>query len=138
MHLAYETGVVTALPAITGLRCKNRTCATWSQTTGDAISLIGEKSFRTGSASDFNRQGAVLLPVQRGVLIAVKIVFWFMVISHGPHALWQVPMQVFPVAMQQVVDQQHNTYQDYDTTAQQDCTYQKRCGTFYSHVSSFS
>ena len=27
----------------TGLRCKNRTCASWSQTTGDAISLIGEK-----------------------------------------------------------------------------------------------
>jgi hypothetical protein len=34
-----------------------------------------------------------------------------MVIAHGPHAFWQVPMQVFPVAMQQVVDQQHNTYQ---------------------------
>ena len=61
-----------------------------------------------------------------------------MMISHGPHALWQVPMQVFPVAMQQVVDQQHNTYQYYDTTAQQNCTYQKRCGTLYSHVGSFS
>ena len=47
-------------------------------------------------------------------------------------------MQVFPVAMQQVVDQQHNTYQNYDTTAQQNCANQKGCGTLYSHVGSFS
>ena len=41
---AYETPVLPLLyPAITGLRCKNRTCATWSQTTDDTISPIGEK-----------------------------------------------------------------------------------------------
>ena len=61
-----------------------------------------------------------------------------MVMSNGPHALWQVPVQVFPVAMQQVVDQQHNAHQNYDTTAQQNCANQKRCGTLNSHVCSFS
>jgi hypothetical protein len=61
-----------------------------------------------------------------------------MVISHATHAFWQVPVQVFPVAMQQIVDQQHNTYKNYDTTAQQNCANQKGCGTLNSHVFSFS
>ena len=39
---AYETPEVPLLyPATNGLRCKNRTCAPWSQTKSDTISPIG-------------------------------------------------------------------------------------------------
>ena len=81
----------------------------------DTISPIGVKIVQQAQGT-YAVKGRVLLLVQRGILTAVNLLC--MMILMTTHAFWQVPVQVFPVAMQHVVDQQYCPYQHYDTTAQ--------------------